>query len=334
MSKSPAGIRARHSRTCNSRSGSKCSCKPSWEAWVWSGLDDKKIYRSFPLLSEAKSWRSDASGAVRRGTMRSPSQVTLREAWKTWLAGARDGSVRNRSGDAYKPSVIRSYEASMRLRVLDDFGGSRLSALSRTAVQDLADKLLAKGLDASTIRNTLMPLRVLYRRALARGDVAINPITGIELAAVRGRRERIASPDEAAQLIDALPEDERAVWATACYAGLRLGELQALRDEDVDLEHGVIRVTRSWDKIAGPITPKSRAGTRNVPIVGVLRAHLPLTGCGVPQAAVCSSVTARHRSTTSCCERTLRRRGRPERCKRSATTKHDTPTPAFSSQPA
>ena len=70
---------------------------------------------------------------------------------------------------------------------------------------------LATGIDPSTVRNSLMPLRVLYRRALARGDVAVSPVTGIELAAVRGRRDRIASPDEAANLIDALPDDIRAV---------------------------------------------------------------------------------------------------------------------------
>jgi integrase len=102
----------------------------------------------------------------------------------------------------------------------------------------------------------------------------INPTTGLELPAVRGRRDRIATPAQAAALIAALPETERALRATAFYAGLRLGELQALRDSDVDLAAGVIHVQRSWDKVAGPIAPKSRAGVRKVPIVSVLRVHL------------------------------------------------------------
>ena len=66
------------------------------------------------------------------------------------------------------------------------------------------------------------------------------------------------------------------MWATALYAGLRLGELQALREEDVDLIAGVIRVERSWDKAAGAVDPKSRAGKRKVPIVAALRTHLVL----------------------------------------------------------
>jgi integrase len=182
--------------------------------------------------------------------------------------------MRNRSGDTYKPSVLRGYETSMRLRVLPALGGARLSEITRVSVQDLADRMLAAGTHASTIRNTMMPLRVIFRRALARGEVALNPVAGVELPAVRGRRERIASPVEAAALIAAVPSEDQAVWATAFYAGLRLGELLALRDEDVDLDGGVIRVERSWDPHEGVIEPKSRAGRRTVPIVAALRPHL------------------------------------------------------------
>jgi integrase len=141
-------------------------------------------------------------------------------------------------------------------------------------VQDLADRLVAEGLNASTIRNTLMPLRVIFRRALARGEVAVNPTTAIELPAVRGKRDRIASPDEAAQLLAAVPERDRPLWATAMYAGLRRGELMALRWDDVDFELGVIRVERSWDVKAGVVAPKSNAGVRTVPIAKTLREYL------------------------------------------------------------
>jgi integrase len=254
-----------HARTCSSRQRGQCNCTPTRGA---------KIRKTFPKRSQAKDWRHDASSALRRGTMRAPTATTLREAWEAWLAGAEEGSVRTRSGDRYKPSAIRSYTTSMRLRVLDDLGGAKLSALTRLDLQDLADRLLAEGLDPSTIRNALMPLRVVFRRAVERGELGVNPATGIRLPAVRGRRERFAGPDEAAKLIEAVPEDDRAIWATAAYAGLRLGELRALEHGDVDLEAGLIRVQRSWDPKEGPIEPKSRAGTRTVPIVAALRGHL------------------------------------------------------------
>ena len=278
------GVRVRHARTCPAwgEAALSCRCKPSYEAWVFSVKDNKKLRKTFKNLAEAKGWRADATSAVRKGTLRSPSRITLREATSDWLKSAEDGLIRTRSGDRYKPSALRSYRASLEQRVLPELGSVRLSALTRVDVQDYADRLLSEGLDPSTIRNTLMPLRAIYRRALVRGEVTINPTMGLELPAVRGRRDRIASPQEAAALIDALPEHDRARWATALYAGLRRGELMALRWEDVDLQKNVITVSRSWDVRAGVIEPKSQRGNRAVPLAMVLKniliRHRFLTG--------------------------------------------------------
>ena len=272
--RTPTGITVRHSRSCGSQAGKRCSCTPGYQAQAWSRRDKKVIRKTFRTLSAAKAWRQDASVALRRRTMQAPTQTTTRQAWEAWLRGAKEGWVRTRSGDPYKPSALRSYEHGMRKRVLDEIGGVRLSEVTCVDLQDLADRWLAEGLDPSTIRNTLMPLRALFRRALVRGEIALNPTTGLELPAVRGRRDRIASPEEAAALIASSPENERALWATAFYAGLRRGELMALRWGAVDLEAGLIRVEHSWDIKEGPIEPKSRAGTRTVPIASVLREHL------------------------------------------------------------
>jgi integrase len=277
MSGSTPGITIRHARSCPTHRDrqARCNCKPTYQAHVWSARERKRIRKTFPTLSAAKTWRQDALPELRKGTMRAPTQTTLRQAWEAWIAGAKDGIVRTRSGDIYKPSALRGYEQAMRLRIVDDLGAVKLSNVTRLNLQDIADRMLADGIDASTIRNTFMPARAIYRRAISRGEVAINPTSGLTLPAVRGRRDRIASPIEAASLLEALEnERDRAVWATALYAGLRLGELQGLRSEDVDLQAGVIRVERSWDKREGAIEPKSRAGKRKVPIVAALRAHL------------------------------------------------------------
>jgi integrase len=156
---------------------------------------------------------------------------------------------------------------------LPDLGGAKLSEIRRADVQALIDRLMTEGHGASTIRNTLLPLRVIFRRALVRGEVAVNPTMGVELPAVRGRRDRIASPSEAARLLAAL-DRHQALWATAVYAGLRRGELQALAWSDVHLDDGVIRVRASWDQMEGRIAPKTKAGTRAVPIAAVLDAHI------------------------------------------------------------
>ena len=119
-----------------------------------------------------------------------------------------------------------------------------------------------------------MPLRVIYRRALSLEDVSVNPTSRLDLPAADGTRERFATPEEAHALIAALPADQRALWATAFYGGLRRGELIALRIEDVDLEANVIRVRRSWDRIEGEVDLKSARGRRDVPISRTLRRYL------------------------------------------------------------
>jgi integrase len=182
--------------------------------------------------------------------------------------------IRNRSGDPYKPSAIRSYERALRLRVLPALGDARLSDVRLIDLQEFVDAMVADGLSASTIDVTLNPLRAIYRRALARGFVAVNPTQGLELPANRGRRDRIASPDEAQKLLVALPQGDRPIWATAMYAGLRRGELMALDWSHIDLASGVINVERSWDDAEGLIGLKTRAGKRKVPIPAVLRDYL------------------------------------------------------------
>ncbi len=269
-----AGIRIRHSKLCPSRSDGACRCRPTYQASVWSAREGKRLFKTFASLAEAKAWRADSQVALRRGTMRAGSTGTLRDAAEAWLGGVKTGAIRNRSGHAYKPSAIRGYEAALVARVLPDLGGLRLSEIRRVDLQDFADRLCADGLDPSTVRNTLMPLRAIFRRAVARGEVAVNPTSGLELPAMEGARDRIASPGEAAELLVALPERDRALWATAMYAGLRRGELLALRWEDVDFAAGVIHVERSWDVKEGAVDPKSRAGRRTVPIPAVLRDYL------------------------------------------------------------
>jgi integrase len=160
-------------------------------------------------------------------------------------------------------------------RILPMLGDRRLSDVQRRKVQDLADNLTAEGLTASTVQNTLDPLRVIYRRAIRREEgVAIDPTEGLELRRPDGRRDRIADPAEAAALIAAMPDSERAMWACAFYAGLRRGELQALRWEDVDLAERVIRVSRGWDALEGEQEAKSAAGNRRVPILDLLSGEL------------------------------------------------------------
>ena len=270
MARSATGLEQRHLASCTGKR--ECGCP--WRASVYSMTDGKKIRRTFPTRAAAKAWRDDKLGAATRAALRAPTSTTVRQAAEAFLTGARDGSIPTASGGRYKPATLRGYTVGLTKRVLPVLGARRLSDVQRRDVQDLADRLTAEGLSASTVQNTLDPLRVIYRRAIRREEVTIDPTEGLELRRPDGRRERIADPAEASELVAALPDRERALWACAFYAGLRRGELRALRWEDVDLPGRVIHVCRGWDALEGEQDTKSAAGNRRVPILDPLAPEL------------------------------------------------------------
>ena len=265
------GIEVRHSRSCAPRAGKRCTCEPGYRVAVYDAIARRKVSKTFRTLAEARRWRAAAQTQAAKGVRLSGTSQTLREAAEAFVDGMATGAFRTRGGERYKPSVCGEYERSLRLHVLPTLGGAKLSKIQRRDVQRLADEMLASGADPSTIRNALKPLQVIYRRAIEDGDLAVNPCERLRLPAARGRRERIASPSEAAALIAALRPEDRALWGCAFYAGLRRGELRALLWDDIDLAEGLIRVARSISGHGETGRPKSRAGRRGVPIVAVLR---------------------------------------------------------------
>jgi integrase len=200
------------------------------------------------------------------------------EAWTRFLAGMLDGSVLNKRRRPYKPAACRSYERAMRLRVLPHFGHRRLSDVTRGDVQRFVDELIAERLGASTIANTLDPLRAVFRFALRREEVGANPVHDLDLPASDETPRRAATPAEALELLAALPDFERALYATAIYTGMRRGELQALRWSDIsdlDGELPIINVTRAYDDEGrGFVDVKSDAGVRKIGVVEPLQAEL------------------------------------------------------------
>ncbi len=66
-----------------------------------------KQRKSFSNLQEAKAWRARGVVAVADGLLRASPATSLREAADELIDGMERGSVRTRSGDIYKPSVVR-----------------------------------------------------------------------------------------------------------------------------------------------------------------------------------------------------------------------------------
>jgi integrase len=270
----PEGIRPRHSERCAlKRGGASCDCDPPFEASVWSAFDKRKLRKTHPTLGAAIKWRRKHLGLLESGHLRAPVKITLAEAAYTWLEKAQDGEILNRSGERYKPSALRTIESDFRLRLIPHLGTHFMSDIERPDLQNVVVIVQCER-SASKVHACVNAARVLWRdfdlitgRANA---LPSNPTKGLRLPAVPLTRDRIATSEETLRLIAALEERDQALWATAMYAGLRCGELRALRTEKIEFHRKRIRVEAGWDAYEGEIDPKTEKGRRTSVIVDLL----------------------------------------------------------------
>jgi integrase len=266
------GITEKHGRSCRHPSG-RCGCAPTYQAQVWDAKTGRRLSKTFPSKTAARQWRQDAIVGLRRGELSAERGPLLRDAANEWLDGLRAGHITTRSGDPYKPGAIRGYRSSLCLRAVPALGHLRLAEVTTQDVQRLVDDMQRRGFSSATIDADITPLKALYRRAVGRGEVRVNPTVGIEKPAVRTKARRVVPHTAAEAMIAVLDPDERALWATAFYAGPRMGELSALARDDIDLAAGTIHVHRNWDAVEGYVAVKNRK-PRIVPIAAVLRDYL------------------------------------------------------------
>lgn len=273
----PAGIRRRHARACpaiDSDDLGVCRCRPAYQAQA--GPRRGRQTKTHSTLAAARSWKRDVERAFEAGELSGDRAPRLRAAGDVWLEKAEAGIALARGDKPYRPSTLRGYRRAMEQHLYPALGDHRLDAISRGELNQLVQELQATGAAAQTVKNVVVPLRALYRDALDLGHVVGNPTVGVRVPAGSGRRMRFLSPGEIVPLLDALAAEDRALWATAIYAGLRRGELMALPWSEVDLAAGTITVRWSYDAPSGTMGQvKSAAGQdRKVPVIAALHDHL------------------------------------------------------------
>ncbi|PXF58877.1 MAG: integrase [Deltaproteobacteria bacterium] len=105
---------------------------------------------------------------------------------------------------------------------------------------------LKKKLSPATQKHCLVLIRQMFNKAMLWGLYdGSNPIKGVKLPRVDNRRTRFLSHEEAHTLLEELKKRSLQVHDQALvslYAGLRFGEIAALKWGDIDLDHRIIQV--------------------------------------------------------------------------------------------
>jgi len=175
----------------------------------------------------------------------------------------------------------------VRRHIAPFIGDKRLTELTLPGLREFEDALRTADEPRSPalIRGVMVSLGSLLADAQERGLVAHNVVRERRKIKKKGAKpgarkqlkvgKDIPTPAEVKAVILHLNGRWKPVLMTAIFTGLRASELRGLRWDDVDLKRGEIHVRQRADKWNAIGAPKSKAGTRTVPLpptlVSILR---------------------------------------------------------------
>jgi integrase len=206
----------------------------------------------------AEDWLRERLDEARRGTL--PGMVrtgaSFADAAAEWL---RYLEVDRRR----KPSTVAGYRSIVRSELLPAFGDLALEAVTPTVIEAW---LAAMSQAPSTRIKALVLVHGIFERARKVWGLSSNPAADVERPPLmRSGDLEVYSPEEVWTLVRAAAsEQDAALYLTAAFTGLRMGELLALRWREVDLAGSTVRVRASY--YAGHLTTPKSGKVRAVPL--------------------------------------------------------------------
>lgn len=186
------------------------------------------------------------------------SRARFAEAADEWLHYVEHDRQR-------KQSTITDYK-HMVSRLKAALGSLRLADITPERLEAYRDELAGRGLANRTVNKYLIVLHGIFQRAMKTHRLPANPMRLVEKRPTpRAAGIDVYSREEVMALVRAAASDQdAAIYLTAAFTGLRMGELLALRWRDVDFPLDSIHVRRSFTG-GKEDTPKS-GRERTVPM--------------------------------------------------------------------
>ena len=251
-----------------------------WEGRYTAGRDSetgKPIYKNVlgRTQSEVKEKLKTAIKATQSPDFSKTGQYTLGQWMDVWYENYAKVKVRPSSHQTYKGYIENHIKPNIGDILLEKLTTLDLQRLYKTLlatgrVDRLESKGQPKGLSPKTVRNIHQILSSALKLAQEQRIILTNPAEGCALPKVE-HREMKTLPVEQLQsfLREAKDSGVFELYYLELATGLRRGELLGLKWEDIDLEHGDLRVRRQIARINGRVVEaplKTKNAYRTLPL--------------------------------------------------------------------
>jgi integrase len=214
--------------------------------------------------TSAETWASDSVGspcydkrARRRVLTGISGERTDPDRGKVLLGDYARTRIKERPG--LRPKTVELYTWLLERHIVPGLGGVAVGKLTTQMIRSWRTKLIDNGVSVSTAAKAYRPLRAVLMTAVEEDKLLSRNPCRIKGADNEQTPERpILTVAQVFELADKMADRRsRALILLATFAGLRWGEVIALRRSDIDIEARTVRVLAP---------PKSRAGKHPVSI--------------------------------------------------------------------
>lgn len=206
-------------------------------------------------------------------------KYSVAEWMSRWMEDEVLGSV--------KPSSYQTYDHLLKKHLLPTLGSLKLSAVTPAIVQAFVFELENSKLAGSTIKGAYRLLCAAMKSAMEEGLILKNPCRKIKVQRSEQIEQRVLTQPEQSAIRKAISGHQDMPALLSLYTGMRLGEICALKWNDIDWKDQTITIRRTAQRIAqGPSgrtgaktklmigTPKSLRSARTIPVPAFVLAQL------------------------------------------------------------
>ena len=174
--------------------------------------------------------------------------------------------------------TAETYAAPLR-RVKEQFAGMDAEEVTAQDIQAFLSDLGKQSFSRRSVQMHRDILNMIFNNAIVENGLRFNPCSAVSLPRNLAAKKRELPTDAAIDAVKAGGGEPFGLFALIClYAGLRRGEVLALQYEDIDRKAGLIHVTKAVEFVGNNAhikPPKTKAGTRDVPLLAPLAAAIP-----------------------------------------------------------